>query len=198
MTALPQSQVDGEPHLLTVAEYAALGEIETGYTELQEGRLLMSPSPRPAHNIASKRLTFQLEEQLPPEYEVIQDVDIDLELAPPAQPGFSRRPDLIVAHRAGVRRAQRSGGFIRAAEVVLAVEILSPTSYRMDTVVKHGEYADAGIPHYWIVDIDEPASLVACRLSDDDRGYTDAPEAKHRFTTREPFPAEIDLDRLTG
>lgn len=58
MTALPQPQVDGEPHLLTVAEYAALGETEPGYTELQEGRLLMSPSPRPVHNIASLELVL--------------------------------------------------------------------------------------------------------------------------------------------
>jgi hypothetical protein len=32
-------------HLLTVAEYLAIGEIEPGYSELVEGRLLMSPSP---------------------------------------------------------------------------------------------------------------------------------------------------------
>lgn len=46
MTALPQPPV----HLLTVAEYVELDETESGYTELLEGRLLMSPSPasRPA------------------------------------------------------------------------------------------------------------------------------------------------------
>ena len=29
---------------LTVAEYLELGEVEPGYTELEEGRLLLSPS----------------------------------------------------------------------------------------------------------------------------------------------------------
>ena len=40
MTALPQPPAQ----LLTVAEYAQLGETNTGYTELQEGNLIMSPS----------------------------------------------------------------------------------------------------------------------------------------------------------
>lgn len=195
MTALPQPQVDGEPHLLTVAEYAALGETEPGYTELQEGRLLMSPSPRPAHNIACKRLAYQLDAQAPEQYEVVPDIDIDLELVPPDRPGFSRRPDLIVVDRKGIERAEQRGELIRAADVLIVVEIVSPSSHRMDTVVKHGEYADAGIPHYWIVDLDEPLSLVACHLAGE-FGYQDAPAATRKFVTREPFPLELDLGRL--
>jgi hypothetical protein len=65
----------------------------------------------------------------------------------------------------------------------------------MDTVVKHGEYADAGIPHYWIVDLDEPLSLVACHLAGE-FGYQGAPAATRKFVTREPFPLELDLGRL--
>jgi hypothetical protein len=41
------------PHLLTVSEYLEIGEVEPGYTELVEGRLLMSPSPVPGHSFAS-------------------------------------------------------------------------------------------------------------------------------------------------
>jgi hypothetical protein len=40
-------------HLLTVAEYLEIGEIELGYSELVEGRLLMSPSPAFDHNNAA-------------------------------------------------------------------------------------------------------------------------------------------------
>ena len=39
--------------LLTVAEYLEIGEIEPGYSELVEGRLLMSPSPAFDHNNAA-------------------------------------------------------------------------------------------------------------------------------------------------
>ncbi|WP_236793614.1 Uma2 family endonuclease [Amycolatopsis sp. GM8] len=195
MTALPQPQVDGEPHLLTVTEYAALGETEPGYTELQDGHLLMSPSPRPAHNRASKRLAYQLDAQIPERYEVFQDIDIDLELTSPDEPGFSRRPDLIVVEREAVEHAERDGTLIRAANVLIVIEIVSPSSHRMDTVVKHGEYADAGIPHYWIVDLDDPISLVAGHLAGE-FGYQDAPAATRTFSTKEPFPIELDLNRL--
>ena len=40
------------PRLLTVAEYLDIGEIEIGYSELVEGRLVMSPSPVPDHDHA--------------------------------------------------------------------------------------------------------------------------------------------------
>ncbi|MGH3611494.1 MAG: Uma2 family endonuclease [Pseudonocardia sp.] len=34
------------------------------------------------------------------------------------------------------------------------MEVLSPGSHRTDHVAKRADYADAGIPHYWIVDLD--------------------------------------------
>ncbi|MGI9064071.1 MAG: Uma2 family endonuclease, partial [Pseudonocardiaceae bacterium] len=150
MTVLPQPPA----HLLTVAEYAELSEPGYGYTELLEGRLLMSPSPVPDHNFASLELAVQLRTQVPDHLEVIQDVDVDLELVSPDQPGFSRRPDLIVAQRTARQRVREGGGMISAAEVLVVVEIVSPGSRRTDHVAKRSEYADAGIPHYWIVDLD--------------------------------------------
>jgi hypothetical protein len=56
-------------------------------------------------------------------------------------------------------------------------------------------YADAGIPHYWIVDITGPVSLVACHLAGS-FGYADAGAGTGVFRTSEPFPVRIDLDAL--
>lgn len=81
------------PRLLTIAEYIELGETESGYSELVEGRCVLSPNPRPDHNIVSQRLAHQLDGQLPDLTEVIHSIDVNLELAPAEQPGFSRRPD---------------------------------------------------------------------------------------------------------
>lgn len=142
MSALPRPL----DHLLTVAEYAELGETESGYTELLEGRLLMSPSPAPDRNVAVAEFLGQLRPQLPDHLEVISDVDVDLELADSDQPGFSRRPDLVIVQRAARRRVRQEGGLIRACEVLVAAEIVSPGSRRTDYVTKRGEYADAGIP----------------------------------------------------
>ena len=70
-------------HLLTIAEYAALGEDEHGRTELMEGNLVMSPSPSVAHNLAVLALVMQLHAQLPAELLVSHDLDVDLRLVPP-------------------------------------------------------------------------------------------------------------------
>jgi len=56
-------------------------------------------------------------------------------------------------------------------------------------VTKRGEYADAGIPYYWIVDLDEPVSLFDCHLAEG-FGYQDACDIT------EPFPVHLRLDRL--
>ena len=191
MTALPQPL----GHLLTVAEYAELGETESGYTELLEGRLLMSPSPVPDHNFAEAELLVQLRPQLQDHLEVIPDIDVDLELAGPDQPGFSRRPDLVIVQRGARRRVRDEGGMIRAAEVLVAIEIVSPGSRRTDHVAKRSEYADAGIPHYWIVDLDEPVSLLDCHLAEG-FGYQDGGSVTGVFTTTEPFPVRLQLGQL--
>ena len=47
-------------HLLTIEEYAALGETEVGYTELVEGRVVTSPNPDATHNLAAFSLAGQL------------------------------------------------------------------------------------------------------------------------------------------
>jgi Uma2 family endonuclease len=189
VTALPPA------HLLTIDEYAALGEDEHGRTELMEGNLVMSLSPTPNHQVAGLRLAMQLTQQLPPEYEPILDVDVNLELVPADQPGTSRRPDVVVIRQTARQRVTVHGGLLRAADVLVAVEVVSPGSRRIDRIVKRAEYADAGIPHYWIVDLDAPVSLVACRL-EPGVGYRDEPAATGTYTTDDPFPIRLDLDQI--
>jgi Uma2 family endonuclease len=191
MTAVPLPPA----HLLTVGEYAALGEDDSGRSELMEGNLVMLPSRSPDHNMAALRIAVQLLPQLPQDLEVITNVDIDLELAPADQPGFSRRPDVIVVRRSARQRVRIEGGLIRASEMLVVIEIVSPGSRRTDNVVKRAECADAGIPHYWIVDIQEPVSLLACHLTDK-FGYLDAEVVGGTFTSTEPFSINLDLGDL--
>jgi Uma2 family endonuclease len=133
MTGLP---IQPPVRLLTIADYAALGEDDQCRWELQEGRLIMSPSPTPWHQLAGARLHTQIESQLPADLVAIPDVDVDLQLAPPDQPGSSRRPDLVVVDRAELDRVRAEGGILRASNVQLVVETLSPGSRRTDYVVK--------------------------------------------------------------
>jgi len=75
------------------------------------------------------------------------------------------------------------------------VEIISPGPKQTDTLVKPVEYANAGIPHYWVIDLDEPMSLVAYH-SAGDFGYQEAPAVTGMFTTEEPFSLRVDLTAL--
>lgn len=69
-------------HPLTIDEYAALGEDEHGRTELQEGSLIMSPSPSWDQVEANGQLLIQLASQVPRSYAVLDHMDIDLRLVP--------------------------------------------------------------------------------------------------------------------
>lgn len=191
MTALPLQR----PRLLTVAEFAALPEDSEARYELQEGHVVMSPRPRPDHHYCLRALASHLEEQLPAGFEVLPEVDVDLGLVQPRQPGFVRAPDLVVVSRDARLRVRARGDLIRASEVALVVEIISPGTRRTDTVIKHGEYADAGIPHYWIIDVEDGVSLIACQLAGE-FGYLDATPLTGTVTLDEPFKARFDLHTL--
>lgn len=191
MTALPHLH----GRLLTIADYAALPEDESYRWELLEGNLLMSPSPRPQHMAATARLDRQLASQLPSDLESIPDVDVDLALSAPDQPGTARRPDLVVVHRDALTRVQLTGGLLVAGDVLIVVEIVSPGSRRMDMVVKRREYADAGIPHYWIIDLEPPVSLLPCHLTRES-GYHDNGAITGTFEASEPFSLHVDLETL--
>jgi Uma2 family endonuclease len=155
----------------------------------------MSPSPAPDHARALVKVLACLHDQVPEQFELLMNLDIDLQLAPASQPGFSRRPDVIIFEAAAGDRVNAEGGMIRAHEVLVVIELAAADTRRIDHVYKRRDYADAGIPNYWILDIDDPISLTACRLTDD-LGYVDDQVATGTFTTDVPFPVEVSLDRL--
>ena len=170
---------------LTVAQYTALGPADSGYTELVEGRLVLSPASTSAHNFACGNLISQLAGQLPAHLRVTYAPEVDLRLAPADAPGFVRRPDLVVHHRG-------SADLVQACEVVLAVEVLSPHSHYTDRRAKRLDYAEAGIPFYWLVDA---ASLIPLRLTPEGV-FEEEPAATTTYETRDPFPVRIELDQL--
>lgn len=193
MTAMPHSSAPVVP--MTAAEYGALPEDSEIHYELQEGVLVPMASPVPEHQIAVRRVMRQVEDQLPEELEVMSDIDIDLQIVPAHRPGFVRRPDIAVVTRAGIARRRAEGGILRASELVVAIELVSLGSERTDHVIKRGEYADAGVPHYWIVELDDRPALVAHHLAGA-FGYVAAPPVTGSFTAEEPFGVRLDLDRL--
>ncbi|OHU98986.1 hypothetical protein BKN37_19890 [Mycobacterium talmoniae] len=94
-------------------------------------------------------------------------------------------------------RTEGSPRRLHGPEVLVAIEVISPGSRRTDTVTKRSEYAEAGIEHYWIVDLGPPVTLTALRLAGT-IGYQESPAVTGSFTTSAPVPLRLDLDGLTA
>lgn len=86
-----------------------------------------------------------------------------------------------------------------ASDVRLAVEIISPGSRNVDLRLKPFEYAEAGIPHYWLVDLDPPApSITVFHVGAPDEGYVEEPAIAGQLITTAPFGLCIDISALVA
>jgi len=111
--------------------------------ELLDGVLIVPPSPTHSHQSIAYRLCGLLDLSCPAGFDVSQGVEVRIS---------SRRsfiPDVLVITGAA---AERGTHWFNPHEVVVAVEIVSPTSTSLDRITKPALYAQAGIPHYWRVE----------------------------------------------
>ena len=83
------------------------------------------------------------------------------------RPGKFREPDLLLVRDA--RDARSGNRFWTGADVV--VEVVSPDRPERDLVHKRDDYAEAGIPEYWIVD---PEMETVTVLKLEDGGYVES------------------------
>jgi Uma2 family endonuclease len=178
--------------LVTLEEWDALELDEARRWELVEGGIVMTPRPRPLHQIVSKNLTRLLDERQPDSLVVLQEVEITVEAR---FPPTVRDPDLVVVNRTVV---ERNPVRVDASDVVLVVEIVSPGSRRTDRVMKAYEYAKAGIEHYWIVDLDadEDERFLAHVLGEETYQRVGA-LVGDQVRTEEPLVLDFALDELT-
>ncbi|MCC3327477.1 Uma2 family endonuclease [Nocardia abscessus] len=178
-------------HLLTLEDWIALPEDSSRSYELVEGVLVVSPKPVSQHQRAILRLGAQLEPQLPGTHGVLADTEVLIDEGP--LPTI-RVPDILVVPEAGI---QANLPRYDAADVLLAVEILSPGSRRTDRVTKFFDYAEAGIEYYWLIDLDKPTSLASYHLID--RDYELVAEQTGTVTLDiAGTPITIDLATLTS
>jgi Uma2 family endonuclease len=174
--------------LLTLADWEALPEDNSRHFELVEGVLQVSPRPVWNHQRAITRLLGQLDSQLPADLTV--QPEFELVLSGSFTPTV-RVPDLMVVP-ALVGKANPAR--VQAEDVLLVVEVVSPGSRKIDRVHKLNEYAEAGIPDYWIVDLDAPVSVTAFQLINQDYELNAETDGVLSVTT--PAPLNIDLRTL--
>ena len=124
--------------------------------ELVQGDLLVTPSPSPLHQRVSRRLLHQLEHYF-------HDRSLGEVFYAPIDVILTNNdvlvPDLVVVSEPRFVTKRGIEG-----PPLLVVEILSPSTRKVDRGTKAQRYAELGVEHYWIVD---PASKrVEChRLS---------------------------------
>ena len=152
--------------------------------EVVDGHLVVTPPPSQPHQKVANRLQRQLAAAAPAEWEVY--VEFALPLG-----SDGRVPDLSVVRRrplAPVRPPYPQG----PEDFGLVVEVTSPGTRKTDLFAKPGEYAEAGIPLFWRVELEPELVVTAWRLE----GAAYAPAAEVRGAGGPcPVPwGEITLD----
>jgi Uma2 family endonuclease len=136
------------PHsVTTLEEFFALPEDNSRRHELLDGVYVVSPPPSFRHQDAVMELFQRLLPAIADRPDlVLFPVLGDIVLGPRSV----AQPDLFV-----IPRPPSQGTAWRdMARPLLVVEILSPSTAGRDRLIKRRLYQEAGIPEYWIVDLD--------------------------------------------
>jgi len=115
------------------------------------GELLVTPGPREPHQFTVTELVVRLAN-----YVKLQHLDAVVYLAP-ADVSWGRddvlvQPDVFVVPRDMAREARREDSWSPIRHLVLAVEVVSPSSRKTDRFKKRRLYQSQGVPCYWVVD----------------------------------------------
>ena len=152
--------------------------------ELLDGTLLVTPAPNLNHQRCVGALFALLRNARQPGHTV---------LVAPFDVRLSRvtvlEPDVLVARPADLTPARLEG------PPLLAVEVLSSSTRRIDLGAKMLAYARAGVPSYWVVDPDEP-SIRIFELRDGSYAETATATGAETIALTAPYPVEITPDRL--
>ena len=116
--------------------------------EIIDGELFVTPAPSYRHHAAVAEFHALLREYL-------GGIQVGYPFFSPADVVFSPtravQPDIFVVPLVNGRRPER---FDEVNRLLLAVEVLSPSTARADRVAKRMLYRQEAVDEYWIVDMD--------------------------------------------
>lgn len=115
--------------------------------EVIEGVLYVTNAPSYAHQFAVAKIFFALSQY-------VAAVELGIVLTAPFEvhlPGVAKpvQPDVLFIPK--VRRPDADASFYEGAPA-LVVEVLSPSTFRVDQSVKLSAYERAGVTEYWLAD----------------------------------------------
>ena len=130
---------------ISFEEYTQLPD-DGARRELDEGELLMVPSPAARHNLIRQRIAFKMAQFVTEQKLGIVLEEMDFRLAPETV----RNADVAFLAKDALRKIDLDQSPIEGAPT-LAVEVLSPRNRTEDTVKKMHQYFDAGCRSVWLV-----------------------------------------------
>ena len=135
---------------LTVEDYKLLPDEGPRY-ELIEGELIMAPAPNRFHQDISRNLEYLMVDYLRRHpIGVVYDAPFDVYL----DETNVFQPDLVFISKAR-RSILTDAGAQGAPDLV--VEVLSPSTRKVDETDKKGVFARTGVNEYWLIDPEEKA-----------------------------------------
>ena len=180
MTAMPVMPYEFRDW--TVDDLARIPDDGLQY-ELLDGMLLVSPAPSKNHQRAVGRMFILLTTACPPGLEAL--------VAP-----LDWRPDQLTSLQPDVLVLNTTDLHVPVSEsMILAVEVLSPSTRRKDLFLKRSKYQDAGVASYWIVDPEAP-SITALDLVDGRYVPVGEVTGEEVLTVEKPFPVTIIPSKL--
>ncbi|NJP95810.1 Uma2 family endonuclease [Nonomuraea sp. FMUSA5-5] len=155
--------------------------------ELFDGNLLVSSAPTILHQVAITNAMHVLLNAAPRELLTLTNVNFRV------SDKDYYIPDLVVVPRSA---ALRGGLMFSPRDMLLAGEVVSPSTQKQDKSLKAVAYAEAGVPAYWRFELNEGPTLYVYELNGD--SY-DPPTAYKAGTTARltwPFPVRFDPAQL--
>ncbi len=154
--------------------------------ELVDGALVVTPAPTWRHQHVVLELAVLLRSSGPADLEVlVAPFDVALSGDTVLQ------PDVLVARRRDLSEPELP------VAPLLAVEVLSPSTRRVDLTLKRSRYEAAGCASYWVVDPDPPA-LTAWELRGDRYVQVADVSGEQEYAARQPFPVVVCPADLIG
>jgi Uma2 family endonuclease len=131
---------------LTFAEFEKLPEKEGTRYELDEGTLLMEPSPALRHNLIRQRIAVQLTQFVRSHQLGVVVEEMDFRLGTDT----IRNPDVAFITSEHLQNIDPDHSPVEGAPA-LAIEVISPTNLAQDTAKKVRQYLEAGCRAVWLV-----------------------------------------------
>ncbi|HKP51432.1 MAG TPA: Uma2 family endonuclease [Chloroflexia bacterium] len=153
----PEGDIIGDSDVLQGTwnreQYLRLTNYSRRLIEFTDGALEVLPMPTYKHQLISQFLLLALYAFLRPRRGVVMYAPLRLQIGE----GKFREPDLMVAIDENDPRLQNA--YWLGADIVL--EIVSADDPERDTIIKRADYAEGGIPEYWIVNpLDETVTVL--------------------------------------